>query len=409
MEVNTKAWSLIISISCGLYWLAHSTVRPIIALYANSIGATEWEIGILLGIYAFFPFFLAIPIGGLVNTIEKVTLLRIGAWLMVVSGFLYLLAADFWILLLAQTVAGIGQLFVWLIFQIMITNGQNQKAKHARIATFSLYMALGQLLGPLFGGILSDLLGYNSAFIMYCFICLILTVVSYILKPEGNERVAAQKVNFMHMYKESISLVKNVGFLAALLFSFIVLFIIDARMSFLPIYMETLEFSNTRIGLLLSIASLSALLIKPIYPFLLDRLGYKKLLIVSFSFSILLLYLAPFSHSYLSMGLLIFVSGLALAINQPLSLSLISDQTREDQRGIAFGMRLMGNRGAQLINPLVFGAVSSILTLTYAFWIVGILLTILSFFAITLFSSAEKGKKNSNELSLLPKQKNHQA
>lgn len=406
MKTDKKTWSLIISLSCGLYWLAHSTVRPMIALYAHSMGALEWEIGVLLGIYALFPFFLAIPIGGIVNSFDKIKLLRFGSWLMIASGLLYLLPASFWTLLIAQVVAGIGQLFVWLIFQVLITNGNNE-AKHSRIATFSLFMALGQLLGPLLGGILSDTLGYVSTFIMYSLICIVLTIVSYLLSEE-QETVKKAIPHPSVMYKESKDLLKNYGFMAAILFSFIVLFIIDARMSFLPIYMETLDFSNTVIGLLLSIASLSALLIKPVYPFLVKKLGYQKLLVVSFSFSILLLFAAPVSSEYISMGILIFISGLALSINQPLSLSLISDQTREEQRGIAFGMRLMANRGAQLIDPVVFGTISSLFALRYAFWIVGIFLTLLSFFSMFLFTMANKQQAESLPASLAAKQQRPQ-
>ncbi len=387
MSLSKNNWWFFVSVSCGLYWFAHSITRPVIALYANSTGATEWEIGVLLGIYAFFPFFLAIPIGGLVKTIGKISLLRIGAWLMVASAILYVLSVNIWILLIAQFVAGLGQLFVWLIVQVMVTGERDQKLKNKRIASFSLYMALGQLLGPLVGGLLSDIYGYLSTFLTYSLICLLLTIVSYLLKEE--ERSVWQAPNFYQTFKESAELVKNVGFVAALMCSFIVLFIIDARMSFLPIYMEEINFSHTIIGILLSVASVSALLIKPVYPYLVSRYGYYKLLMGSFLVSLSLLFLAPLNHTYLSMGLLIFISGLALSINQPLSLSLISEQTREDQRGIAFGMRLMANRGAQLIDPLIFGMVVSISTLQNAFFIIGFLLTLLSFGALKLLSLAE--------------------
>ncbi|WP_017728906.1 MFS transporter [Halalkalibacterium ligniniphilum] len=390
MTLSKSNWWLFVSVSCGLYWFAHSITRPVIALYANSTGATEWEIGILLGIYAFFPFFLAIPIGGLVNAVGKVTLLRIGAWLMVVSAVLYVLSVNIWVLLIAQFVAGLGQLLVWLIVQVMVTGEKDQKLKNKRIASFSLYMALGQLLGPLLGGILSDMYGYVSTFAVYSIVCILLTIVSYFLKEQ--EQSTWRIPNFYQMFIESAELIKNIGFVAALMCSFIVLFIIDARMSFLPIHLEEIHFSHTVIGILLSVASLSALMIKPIYPYLVSRFGYYKLLGGSFMVSLSLLFLAPIPHSYLSIGILIFISGLALSINQPLSLSLISEQTREEQRGIAFGMRLMANRGAQLMDPLIFGFVASVSTLQNAFLIVGFLLTILSFGALKLFSLAETRK-----------------
>lgn len=388
MGSNHKHYILLISISCGLYWFAFSMIRTIIALYANANGASEWEIGIILGVYAVFPFVLAIPVGGLIHNMDKVKLLRFGVLLMAGSGILYIFANHFWILLIAQVIAGIGQLFVWLIFQVLITEGSEEATKHAKMATFSLFIAFGQLLGPLLSGILSDVLGYRSTFICYFAICLLLIVLCLKIDNEKSELGKYSLQELVQTYKESVSLLRNLGFVAALLFSFIVLFIIDVRMSFLPIYMDVLSFSNTMIGVLISLASFSALLVKFIYPYLMNRLGYKNLLIGSFVFSILLLYLAPLPHNYLSMGLLIFFTGIALAINQPLSLSLISDQTNEDQRGIAFGLRLMGNRSAQLIDPILFGLISSLFYITTAFWVVALLLSVLSFFSIYLFTIA---------------------
>src|SRR3954452_22481254 len=103
---KNNLWWHIISISCGLYWLAHSSIRPVIGLFADRQGATEMEIGVLLGVYALFPFFIAIPIGGLVNANNKIYLLKIGSWLMIGSGVLYYFSNSFWLILLAQTVAG---------------------------------------------------------------------------------------------------------------------------------------------------------------------------------------------------------------------------------------------------------------------------------------------------------------
>ena len=262
MAFNNKQYILLISISCGLYWFAFSMIRTIIALYANANGATEWEIGVLLGVYAVFPFLLAIPVGGLIHRMDKVKLLRFGVLLMACSGGIYIFANQFWILLVAQIVAGIGQLFVWLIFQVMITEGREEATKHAKMATFSLFIAFGQLLGPLLSGVLSDLLGYQSTFICYFAICILLIILCFRIDDEKKELRRYSLHELLQTYKESISLLKNPGFVAALLFSFIVLFIIDVRMSFLPIYMNVLSFSNTMIGVLISLASFAALLVK---------------------------------------------------------------------------------------------------------------------------------------------------
>src|SRR5690554_1322075 len=66
--------------------------------------------------------------------------------------------------------------------------------------------------------------------------------------------------------------------------------------------------------------------------------------------------------------------GLGIGLALPLSMAIIADGVSLPDRGVAMGVRLTGNRLAQLVNPVFFGMVSQCWSLPAAFWWGGILL-----------------------------------
>ena len=46
---------------------------------------------------------------------------------------------------------------------------------------------------------------------------------------------------------------------------------------------------------------------------------------------------------------------------------IVADNSGSQERGLAMGLRLMGNRLAQLVNPLLFGVITSLSGLGAAF------------------------------------------
>src|SRR5690606_9708378 len=95
--------------------------------------------------------------------------------------------------------------------------------------------------------------------------------------------------------------------------------------------------------------------------------------------------LTPLLSSYIGFVILIFVTGIALGFFQPLTLSLISISTPSEERGLGIGLRLMANRASHMLDPLLFGVFILWFGIAYAFWLIGLLLLILSIITIYLF------------------------
>tara|TARA_R110000751_G_scaffold31843_5_gene80581 strand:+ start:58 stop:471 length:414 start_codon:yes stop_codon:yes gene_type:complete len=75
-----------------------------------------------------------------------------------------------------------------------------------------------------------------------------------------------------------------------------------------------------------------------------------------------------------SLAMLAVILGLGSGISQPLSMVILAEHVHPEQRSSALGMRLMGNRGAQVLAPLLLGIIAELIGFTLTFLFTGILL-----------------------------------
>ncbi|MER1998544.1 MAG: MFS transporter, partial [Lysinibacillus sp.] len=360
--MREKQWVLIF---IGLfYWLAHSLTRPLIAVHAQNIGLQEIEIGLIIAIYAILPFFLAIPSSKYVQRFGEVRTLRWSAYCMLLSGVCYSFSQGIVVLLLAQMFAGLGQMGVWMIIQVMVMNPTVRTVEF--VANFTFYNTVGQLLGPLAGGVITQYVSLQMSFYVYTVISLFVLWLTFkIIEIKGPITIA--HVEMKVSLKESLQLFENKQFVLMLLFSFMTLFILEARTTYLPIYLQTIQFSPMEIGVLLTIGAAASLLVRPIYKRLYQIFDALTISVGSFIGAICLLFFTPQLNSGITLGMLLFISGIALGINQPLSLSIIGNEILSKGHTYAVGLRLMANRLAQLVGPIIFSVFIATASLNRAF------------------------------------------
>ncbi len=156
-----------------------------------------------------------------------------------------------------------------------------------------------------------------------------------------------------------------------------VLFALGAHAAFLPIYLEELTFSATLIGVLVSLRALAAMLIRLIMPQVISALGGRsRTMVVSVAAVALGLSWTGMSESVWMLSLLAILIGLGSGISQPLSMVILTEHVRPEQRSSALGMRLMGNRGAQVLAPLLLGFIAELAGFTLTFLLAGAMLLV---------------------------------
>lgn len=375
---STKGWRDLNRELRALYlatatnFLALTMTRPLVPLYATQLGAGPAVVGLVVAAFAALPLFAAVPAGWLTD--------RLGARAMVMGGALGCVAASLVVgcfpslatLTLSQGVMGIAQLAVVVASQTQAGSVAAGKEREQALGWLTTANSLGQLFGPLLGGIIADATSYPTAFLASGALGALAPVAARSLpaRPRASQsgRRAASRA-------EVRRLLGTGGVKAGILSSFAVLFTVGVRQAFFPLYVQSLGYAASAVGGLLSVHALASVAVRPFMPAVIAAAGGRfPTLVGSMSLLALGVVSIPFTTNLYTLALTSLLVGLGIGLCQPVSMLTVADSVSAEIRGLAMGIRLTGNRLAQLVNPIFFGAVTSVWGLNVAFIFGGCLL-----------------------------------
>jgi MFS family permease len=386
------------------YMLGVSMIRPILALYFDSVGYAALMIGIFVAMNALFPILLGMPIGSRIDRMGTRRAVVTGSAICLLSGLLCITGVH-WesivLVLSGQVLNGIGGMFCWGALQTLASltaNQSSQKRSNHLISNFSFVNSMGQLVGPSMGGFLSDYGGYAFVFYVFCAFNACSIVLASVLPigsfTQGQKREQAQpaaagrnkdndsdvsdnsgKGSFWQSYKDGYTLVrKNKPFAIAIMLNGILFMLIDVRVTFFPLFLSGTGLSHTEIGSMLSISALAALIVRPLTGHLMNWLGHRKIMLISIFSGAVCLLLLMLKPEYWVLTLIVFIWGSCTSVNQPVALMMIAHTVQPSERGMGMSLRTMSNRFVQLTNPVLFGALTTVIGLSLGFGALGVLL-----------------------------------
>lgn len=173
--------------------------RQIVNILAESIKRDlhllDWQIGAMTGLgFALFYTVLGIPMARLAERYHRGWILS--GSLFVWSGFTALSSAamGFGHLMAARIGVGIGEAACTPVAQSLITDITPKEKRSSALATFSLGIPIGSLLGLVMGGVVAEHFGWRAAFLVAGVPGVLLAVVAFFTLPEPRRRIAAAVV-----------------------------------------------------------------------------------------------------------------------------------------------------------------------------------------------------------------------
>lgn len=354
-------------------------------------GLEEIAVGGILGLQTILPIFLSIPFGFIGDRVGHKKMITFGSVGMFLgAGLCYLTSQTLWLIVPAQLISGVAQMTVWISAQALILE-IGTSCPDRKIAQFSTLTALGQAAGPLMAGFLVDFYGYSFDFFANALMSLIMLGCAMLLSSKrsaekngaapGHSLRQELRSILVNSYWQGIELARKRDVFYTLVFTFLLAFTLNQRTSFYPIYLHESGWGVSMIGILISIGSISAILVRFICPLLLARMSAWTLMQVCNVVSIAGMFLTPLFDSFYVLAVVSCFTGLALGLNQPLSLQLIYQFTDSQQYGLSIGIRMICNRLAQFVNPLSFALFSHVVGMGIAFYLTGALLISVLLFA----------------------------
>lgn len=178
------------------------------------------------------------------------------------------------------------------------------------------------------------------------------------------------------LYTADFLLMCLVNFLMAVAFYFLV--------SSLPLYLiNELKVPNGQVGIIISIYTLSAILIRPITGFALDSINRKWLYLAAFLLFTLIFGFYSLVISFISLLIVRFIHGFAWGITTTGGSTSIVDFIPEHRRGEGIGIYGMSFTIAMAIGPFIGLTIINSFDYSHMFWIAAIIS--LSGFIILLF------------------------
>ena len=366
----------LLSFAMGTSTVGQSMLGTAVPLFAVALGLAPVWVGVLVALPNALPVVLAMPAGRWVDRGGAGRWLAVGTAGMASAPLLLVLAPAAASLALAQLLLGVFQLFAALASQSFVADLANGRSLERNYASYATLLSAGRLVGPLLAGVAIDARGFPAAFAIAAAVSLFTFVLAWGIRgavggPAGGVLGAARSPPAAPPFGARAAL-RNVGVQLAVLSSAGVFVAISVHQAFLPVALQQQGYAATTIGALISLGALAAVLVRPLMPYLSRSFGGPaRTLVVAMSTVAIGVGLMGVAGSIPTFVVLVVALGFGTGVGLPLSLVTVASHVDPRQRGAALGLRLSLNRAAQLVMPVIIGAVIGVAGFGVGFGVAG--------------------------------------
>lgn len=373
---GNRGWLLRLVIAFSFAQGAVSMARPAVSYRALALGADERAIGVIAGVYALLPLFVAVPLGRRTDHGRCAPLLPVGVVLISGGCALSGLADSLWAMAVWSGVMGLGHLCFVIGAQSLVARQSAPHEQDRNFGHFTIGASLGQLVGPIAAGALiggPDMAGTSALALLvagaggavaFTSLWRIESPATADSRKEQGERVPVQHI------------LRARGVPAGIFISLAVLSATDILTAYLPVVGEHRDIAPAMIGVLLSLRAAATIACRLVLTPLLRLLGRTLLLTVTCLLAALLCAGIALPVPVWALAMMLAVLGFCLGVGQPLSMTTVVQAAPEGARSTALALRLTGNRLGQVAAPASAGLVAGLAGVAAPFVMLGALLLV---------------------------------
>ncbi|NGQ96614.1 multidrug efflux MFS transporter [Brevibacillus sp. SYP-B805] len=307
---------------------------------------------------------------------RKVMLLRAGIGMGVMTIIMGFANAP-WQLLVLRLVNGIFSGFISMSISLQASVTPDEHSGKA-LGTLQTGQMAGSLIGPLGGGVLAEVFGFRSVFVITGLLLLLASLIvamfvkenvsakSWQIKAEGNGAAAAAWAELLPLLPVFIAtMVTQVGMM-----SIQPILTIYTKMLYHGSHLELIA------GLVVAMAGIANLIGSPLLGRIGDRIGQRKVLILSLTMAAVTFVPQALTHSILVLLVSRFLLGLFVGGMLPSLNVLVKKLAPRQMQAKAFGFNSSSQFLGNLLGPLIGSSVAASYDIRYVFYItMGVLLS----------------------------------
>jgi MFS family permease len=378
-----RRWLLRLVIAFSFAQAAVSMARPAVSYRALALGADERAVGVIAGVYALLPLFVAVPLGRRTDHGRCAPLLPVGVVLISGGCALSGAAGSLGTMALWSGVMGLGHLCFVIGAQSLVARQSAPHEQDRNFGHFTIGASLGQLIGPIAAGAVVDGsdMAHSSAVALVAAGAGGAVALTSLWRIEHRTAVKASAAAPGARVPVS-RILRARGVPAGMLISLSVLSATDILTAYLPVVGEHRGIAPSVVGVLLSLRAAATIACRLVLTPLLRLLGRPALLTVTCLLAALLCAGVALPLPVWALGLVLAVLGFCLGVGQPLSMTTVVQAAPAEARSTALALRLTGNRLGQVAAPAAAGLIAGVAGVAAPFVMLGALLLLSSGVAI---------------------------
>ncbi len=348
--------------------IAYGGSRVTMALYAISLQATPFNLGVLLALYALLPALLSVAAGRWIDRVGVTPPMLYGSIALGVGTALPYAWPSLITLHIAACIIGVA----FMLITVAAYHAVGALSKPEDRATNFSFLALGfstsGFIAPILSGVVIDQFGHAYAFlVLACFTILPIIALSFKLQELpmlGQESTRPANAQVLDLLKEA-PMRRLFLTMAVLTVSW------DVYNFAVPVHGTKIGLSASQIGLVMGSFAAATFVVRFCMPFIAARIAPWTVLTASLVIAALSFFAMPFATSAPLMMALMFALGLGLGAPQPMVLTLLHESAPPGRAGEALGLRTTLINASQTVMPLIFGVVGGALGMVPIFLLLG--------------------------------------
>lgn len=172
----------------------YDMIVPILPTLLRKVGRDESYVGILFAIYA-VGFLLATPLFGIWSDRTRTRKLPmiLGQAGLALATVLFALANSFWLLVVARLLQGVAAAVSWTLGLALLADAVPEAEHGQAMGIVFGFNTLGYFVGPLIGGILTQVVSIQTPFIIGSILCVIDLIARALIRPPPPAEVRPNK------------------------------------------------------------------------------------------------------------------------------------------------------------------------------------------------------------------------
>jgi MFS family permease len=362
--------SLLVSFGLGM-------TLPTIPLIATHFGVSLFWGAQVVTAYSIGAFIGTPPAGIIVDKLGARVALLVGPMLIVTGALTVVMSPCFWLVLIAMMFAGMGN-STWMIGREIAGVGLVNPAQRGRMMSgFMGTNSAGMALGPALGGVLADNFDFRAVFLGYMIAGVTVLALSLLAPVKARDAStqsaraanAGPKIPFWSPRRISAipNLVREIEpglratYLVLVFATFTMMLYRMVLQSMLPFYVITYRgFSASELGFLMSVQGIFVIMMIVPAGLVTDKIGRKWATVPSTGIPAIAFLLMPFANSYLAIGGLLVLLGLASGLSLGSVATSTYDVIPTHARGRLQALRRTTAELGSITGPLVGGRIAAV-------------------------------------------------